>query len=168
MDDYLAKPIDPSRLDTALTRWLPASRFGRGAANGLAGSDPAPPEAGSESTLLDAEIIGRLRADFALELRHQLVATFEEQLDARLPDLDAALRCGDMPELRRLLHLLKGSAAMIGARALAAACAERRTEGSEGGPTLDPGLAGMRSLAQQTVAALRAELLGAEPSVAIY
>lgn len=69
-------------------------------------------------------------------------------------------------EMRRRLHLLKGSSATIGAHALSGACRSLETDltGGQAGP----GLAQLRGLARETMAARRSELLHAESPLAIY
>jgi len=163
MDDYLAKPLDPGELDAALAQWLPAVKVSQGAKGG---QEDTPNASAGNELLLDEDTIARLRQDFAVELRQRLLGTFEEQLAARLPELQAALERHDVEELRRLLHLLKGSSATIGANAFSDACRELEHEAA-GGEEPD-GLDGLPALGAATITALRAELLRTEPSIAIY
>jgi CheY-like chemotaxis protein/HPt (histidine-containing phosphotransfer) domain-containing protein len=165
MDDYLAKPIDPGQLDAALDRWLP-----RNGQLSLPGGTGAPAEADSatqgDDRLLEPEVIERLRQDLAPELRKRLLETFEAQLAARLPELEMAAERPDREELRRLLHLLKGSSATIGAAALSQACGALEGQAEDGLAENDG--ARLRQLAQATLVALRSELLLAKPPIAIY
>ncbi len=159
MDDYLTKPIDADELDQALGRWGVA----KSPPNGRAEDPVAQP---GHDSLLDDEVMARMRQDFAPEQREQLLAMFEEQLAARLPELNAAGARRDSEELRRLLHLLKGGSVTIGARAFSEAC--RELEGQAGDGQAPAEISRLRELAQETIAALRAELLRAEPSIALY
>jgi two-component system sensor histidine kinase/response regulator len=149
MDDYLTKPIQPAQLDSMLARWLPSNGHragGAAEANGASGNGGDP---------LDVEVLARLEQDLDPGMRERLLDTFERSLEDRLADIDAALDRGDEQKLRRILHLLKGSSATMGARALSNACAAaEQLVGSERDALVEE-LAHLGELASHSVAELR-------------
>jgi two-component system, sensor histidine kinase len=72
--------------------------------------------------VLDPDTICQLRATLSVEMRTQLVNTFDRQREQCVRDLVDAVGRGDRTEIRRVAHLLKGSSASLGATALLAAC----------------------------------------------
>lgn len=133
MDDYLTKPLDRSRLERALARWLdapsesaaqasPAPIQGDGiaaAANGVEESadvtEAIPVPAGDA---LDADVVREMLdvmgSDFV-----QLVRVYLEETPAKLAEIDRAADEADIPALIATTHTLKSSSANLGATALA-------------------------------------------------
>ncbi len=116
MDDYLTKPVEPRLLGEKLARWLaPASAPGAGeaapapaAADTAAGPPAWDPAALAERFLGNTALFGRARQIFLA----RTAETLAELLAAAEP-----------AAVGRLAHKLKGSAATVGAPALAALCA---------------------------------------------
>jgi two-component system sensor histidine kinase/response regulator len=147
MSDYLAKPIDPSRLDQALARWLP----------GIGDRGSAPPADPESHALLDLEVVARIRADLDGSMRRRLMGTFERSLEECVAGIAGALHEGDGTELKRIVHLLKGSSATIGASRLRETCETlEQAEHADDATVRD-----LSSLAESTRSALAAELLAA-------
>ncbi|WPL12641.1 MULTISPECIES: PAS domain S-box protein [Thiorhodovibrio] len=146
MNDHLAKPIDSQALLATLGQWLragdnPVEAADRpvAAPSAVAHQQPAQPPAHSTAqptafTAIDSVIdsaidtgggLKRFEGDQALYLRtlHGLRA----QLDGELSALPEALANPDDPLTKRLLHTLKGLAAMVGANTLAERAATLET-----------------------------------------
>ena len=116
MSDYLPKPIDAAELEAMLTKWLPetATAARRGSAFTAANV---------RDTVLDlASLRRRLGNDEALLAA--VIETFLRDTPARLGALGAAIARGASEEVHRQAHQLKGAAANIGARQLAAQAAQ--------------------------------------------
>jgi two-component system sensor histidine kinase/response regulator len=161
MDDYIPKPVRAEVLDAAMDHWLsgfaPADEPAGAGSGGPADVEDA---AIAEDALLDQATISQLREALTLEMRETLMEAFETSLPECVADIAGAARSGDCSELRRVAHLLKGSAATLGAERLRLCC--QRLEQS----TRDqrPDLAGAQLDSLQTIApearqALRRELL---------
>jgi signal transduction histidine kinase/DNA-binding response OmpR family regulator len=124
MDDYMVKPVTLEQLGVALAKCRPRRDSGadhdRSAAAAVVGDAEA-----TADTTLDREVIDQLREDLggSAPLR-DLIVTFLAKTATVLTTLrDAAIRA-DVGEIRRTAHMLKGTSAMLGARSLAARCAE--------------------------------------------
>ncbi len=72
--------------------------------------------------LLDRATIGQLRDALTAEMRGRLLDIFDAQREKCVAELADGVRRGDRMEIRRVAHLLKGSAASLGASALCSSC----------------------------------------------
>ncbi|MGE0452517.1 MAG: ATP-binding protein [Vicinamibacteria bacterium] len=116
MDDHLTKPVTPDALASALERWTRA---------------PAPRPA------LDPGVLGELRALTTPGFVEEAMAMFLASAARSVDRVRGALQRGDLAELERAAHSLRGSCAIIGARPmmeLAAALEERARTGEAGEP----------------------------------
>jgi len=148
MDDYLSKPVRAEELRAAMGTWLYEDATGHdGSSNGAPGEhvprlgtvgeragSQLEPGARAAAELLDADTVRELRDTLTLAMRGALIETFEAALPASVADIVGAAQRGDLLELRRAAHLLKGSAATLGAARLSIAC--HRLEQSR--PDRDP------------------------------
>ena len=117
MDDYIAKPVNLELLRRALDACRPLAA--RHAAAEVASAPPTTPEPLDRSALLE------LREQLGdAETVSTIVTTFLQSTPGLLATLRSAAGKGDAAEVRRAAHTLKSSSAMLGARALSAACAE--------------------------------------------
>ncbi len=115
MNDYVTKPLHLADLAAVMQRALPEVQ-----------SRPPPAIVGSTHAVLDPAVIAGLR-----ELRQpnqpdpltELGALFFKDANSRLQKMQAALAAKDVPGLTYAAHTLKGSASNLGARRLAALCA---------------------------------------------
>jgi PAS domain S-box-containing protein len=133
MDDYLSKPVDPVQLHTVLERWLPESP------SRPPGPEPIRARYGHEVAeeqipALDVGMIASLRETLTEEMRERLLETFETSLPTCLEEIEAAVERDDRAELRRVAHLLKGSAATLGAARLRHACQALERRGRDEDP----------------------------------
>ena len=115
MDDYLSKPVRAADIDAVLARFL------QGTAN--AAASPAAPALPPPSTppVLDPTLLGEICGGDE-QARSELSRLFLDQAQEGLADLDAALAGADPHAVRHVAHALKGSAAMVGALRMSAAC----------------------------------------------
>ncbi|MEI8302813.1 MAG: ATP-binding protein [Burkholderiales bacterium] len=146
MNDYLTKPLEPSRLVEVLLRWIGASSAAEApapgpAAAGAALAPPAPVAAGSETSALAVtlppvlDLAEGLRGCLGREaLLAQTLGIFLDvygPVPERLAEADTAAQADAGPDLRRLAHTLKGSVRTLGmvrlADVAAALDAELRT-----------------------------------------
>jgi PAS domain S-box-containing protein len=107
MNDFLAKPVEPEALCSMLMKWRP------GAVPVRAGSVPLtlPPNTAND---LDVERGLRVvRGKWPTYLR--LLGVFADAHGDSAERLMASLAAGDVPEIARLAHALKGSAGNVGA-----------------------------------------------------
>ncbi|MEA2274558.1 MAG: two-component system, sensor histidine kinase and response regulator [Solirubrobacteraceae bacterium] len=112
MDDYVAKPLDPSVLDEILTRTLQSSARPPATDAPYDDTEQAP-------VVLDQ---GPLTAicDGDSDVRNQLVAVFLEHAGDAVAELARALAANDLDAVRLTSHKLTGSAATLGAMRLGA------------------------------------------------
>jgi signal transduction histidine kinase/ligand-binding sensor domain-containing protein/DNA-binding response OmpR family regulator len=113
-DAHLAKPVDADRLAETLARFLRVAEQDSGdeTAGSLPGIDM---EAGLQQVAGDAA------------LHRRLVQSLAGELAGFLDRLSAALDAGHGDQAARLIHGVRGSAAALGARRLAAAAADVET-----------------------------------------
>jgi PAS domain S-box-containing protein len=122
MDDYLAKPVTQSTLAEILEKWLPGEDSGEEDAM-------EPPAWDHENEARDAAppcwdrdaMMERLMNDD--ELAASVVQAFLEDLPEQIETIRQSLAAGDLEEIRRRAHTIKGSSANVGGEALRAAAA---------------------------------------------
>ncbi|SEQ38426.1 PAS domain S-box-containing protein [Ectothiorhodospira magna] len=110
MNDYITKPLSPSRLATVLARYLPESR--------PVHPDPPPPVGGNRHILNRDTLLERLLGD--TDLLRRLLDTFIADIPQTLDELDAACADGHVDRLRRAAHTLGGAAGNMSAERLQA------------------------------------------------
>ena len=121
MNEYLAKPVDATRLAQVLAEWTgqPAPAGAPPSAAPPSAAAPVPPAAASpaSATVFDrAHALERLGGDE--ELLHVGIVAFRANAPQVLQSARAALAAGAAADLRRHLHSLAGSASMVGGPAL--------------------------------------------------
>jgi PAS domain S-box-containing protein len=129
MNEFMAKPIQPMKLQAMLLRWLPALSCATGGAptreEPLHALVPAPalgPPEEIEPAVFDAAMLrNRVMGNEALFQR--MIQSGLEHLPQQLAHLRAALAQADLKDAARLVHGLKGAAANLGAEALRAVAA---------------------------------------------
>jgi two-component system, sensor histidine kinase and response regulator len=162
MDDYLSKPVTAEQLESAIKRWLPGHQpvtqnDGREGHAAQALEDGA---ADSEE-LFDQATIADLRDALTFEMRESLMQTFLTALPKCMSDIVGAVQRDDQVELRRVAHLLKGSAATLGAARLRAACQRLERTRRDRDPDIDQAqLDALTLTVAETRRALREQLLG--------
>ncbi|MBI3204816.1 MAG: response regulator [Myxococcales bacterium] len=109
MNDYLTKPFTLAEVGATLERWLSASPRQKA-------SKTAPPEEPAQGPL-DLRRLEDLSGGDAAVLA-DVCAVFVEDMGARLEDLERAAESADAAALRRIAHVVAGSASNVGARTL--------------------------------------------------
>jgi two-component system sensor histidine kinase/response regulator len=114
MSDYIGKPLDADELQAMLSRWLPDLGPRLEASGAAPGAS-----AGVHDTVLDlVSLRGRLGDDDALLAA--VLASFLRDTPERLAALHDAIANGAVEDMQRHAHQLRGVAANVGARQLAA------------------------------------------------
>jgi two-component system, sensor histidine kinase and response regulator len=132
MNDHVAKPIDPTELFATLLRWIkprdgnrPAPPAAPPAAN-LPTPVPAPDSNRLEIPGVDTQ--SALRRTGGNRKRYEsLLRKFAQPNAAGVQDIRSALATGDVEAAARAAHSLKGTAANLGAAALADVAAKVET-----------------------------------------
>ncbi|GAC1531281.1 MAG: hypothetical protein NVS3B12_07020 [Acidimicrobiales bacterium] len=111
MDDYVTKPVRNAELARVLRRWI-GEQHDRSGAPGAAAT-------------LDPDALGALQEFDAQDHGQtiELVAMFITDARSRLDAAREAAATGDLDELRRIAHSLKGSSATFAATGMAGLCA---------------------------------------------
>ena len=115
MNDYLAKPVDPTALAAILQKWLP--REPARPDSHLEGSIAAPaPQEGSAPVFDEAALLKRLMGD--RDLAKTIVTSFLADIPKQLAALESHLASRDIGAVRRQAHSIKGAAASVSAGTL--------------------------------------------------
>jgi CheY-like chemotaxis protein/HPt (histidine-containing phosphotransfer) domain-containing protein len=124
MDDVLAKPLEPARLQDVLERFVsrvPAA---------VPAPAPAPPGPSLDGPPLDLTRLGSLTGDDTAFMR-ELLAAFRTSAAGTLVEMRDAQVVGSRERLRRAAHKLKGASEDIGAGRLRDLAAELETSASQ-------------------------------------
>ena len=121
MDDFLPKPLTGSALADKLSRWLPA--------RSLLPPAPSPSAAiNLPAEQFDCVQLAEMRGVAAAQF-DDFIRQFAANTAAAMPILRHAIDGGDAAQLRSVAHKLKGTAATLGARQVAALAFELEQRG---------------------------------------
>ena len=164
MDDFLTKPVDVSLLRATLARWVPPPSAD---ADEQPGTTEVPAGTSEPSDVpdavleVDAGVLDRARLQELLDLDPgdpsmllRFIGRFGTGSTQTLATLVEARDAGCAHDMGRAAHALKGSAANLGATALATLCKELEDLGDEGGLADDEALAGLARAREEAVSAL--------------
>ena len=125
LDDFLAKPIEMSKLNAILKRWLPQNK-----------------QQGSEEIAAIEEIYleiagvdtqrGIIRSGGTAEAYHEILATYVADSENRLVDMAKYHRENDIRALTICVHAIKSASANIGASDVSQLAAELEAAGKNG------------------------------------
>ena len=133
MDGFLAKPYTLAALRATVSGWL-AKADEEGAAPPLSPAVPAVPVADAKTAPISLAVIEALRdidETGSMELARQVLGSFLETAEWSMGQVETSVRDGDASALARAAHLLKSSAANVGALALSAGYRELKQFGRE-------------------------------------
>ncbi len=135
MDDYISKPIDPSRLSQIIAKHLP-EEMGSGITEtkdeeGLANESDALQNQDNSESPVDLEHL-RMFTDGDQEEEKIIFDIFFSQAEESITKLESTLGSGESNEWRAAAHKLKGASANLGAAKLSEFCkeAESNCEGN--------------------------------------
>ncbi len=118
MDDHLAKPLTLDRLAAKLKRWIPGFTpvpVVEEAPHARAREDGTDP--------IDQALLAKLREALGGAVR-QAIQPYLEDMPAYLEEMDQSAAAGDIEQLRRAAHAIKGASGNLGAVLLAAVARE--------------------------------------------
>ncbi|MFY2763966.1 ATP-binding protein [Arenimonas sp. MALMAid1274] len=118
MDEFLAKPVSIPELVACLQRWMPHTVP---LAGDVRASVPLP-QLGGHPEPLDAAVLGVLTGGNPADTR-ALLDDFLDATEGDLAQLQQARSHGDLDQLARQAHKIKGAARLVGAHPLAEAAA---------------------------------------------
>jgi CheY-like chemotaxis protein len=138
--DFLAKPIDISKLDEILDRWIPREKKGNGehgsnddTASGSYHDSPNNNHQ-SQSPIPGVDIeTGLYMTGGSMAIYRQVLDSFREDAEERLPALQNAPDTGALPGFINHVHALKSASASIGAAELSARTEKLEVAGKAGG-----------------------------------
>jgi PAS domain S-box-containing protein len=120
MDDYISKPVRMDEIDAAISRGLKNL------------NDPSGNEAADILDMETLQGVRDLRTPGDPDPLAELIDLFIGDTPPRLAKIMDAFKAGDAQELERAAHALKGSSSNLGAKCLAAACADVMALAREG------------------------------------
>jgi CheY-like chemotaxis protein len=127
MDDYVTKPVNQDQLFKVMARWAPIAGL-----NLPPKSAPQKEDALAGKEVLDKTVLAKLKelqqaAHSEPDLIATLVNLFNRDTPAKLQALREAAEEGNLTNLERTAHSLKGSCGNLGARRMAALSAQLET-----------------------------------------
>ncbi len=123
MNDFLAKPVNRTKLVSVLATWAKADRATPQAGAGAVATLPI----ATSEELFDAEQIRAMRDDLGEEMLEAVIESFWSDAETLMAAIASAVASGDTERLRLSLHSLKGTAQTVGYVAIARAAAGART-----------------------------------------
>jgi len=160
MDDYLSKPFDLAQLRAMLVKWLTSrSDSEPDEVSGSTATEPAIPQ---EESLLNLEVLDRLRAlrrPGRPDVLARMVALFSEGTPGQLAELGAAVAAGNVEQVRALAHAMTSGSANLGAQAFSQLARQLELQARNGDLAgADERFARMEAIFEQTREALQQTL----------
>ena len=137
MDDYLAKPVRLEDVRAIVERWGPSVRKGTtvdASSENQPPNDPKPPESLPPAPVGEPPVdMDRLNefTDGTPENLRELVTLYLEQSSEQIQKLQAAIKAGIAPDVRRLAHSCAGASGTCGVRRLAALLRQLELQAAE-------------------------------------
>jgi len=136
--DFLAKPVDVSKLDETLERWIRKEKRERNRDSNSGSSIVLGlPEGTSLPIVPGIDVVnGIAKTGGTLEGYRQVLSTFRKDVEDRLPLLQAAPDTQTLPLFVTHVHALKSAAASLGAREISETAARLEIAGRAGNTAL--------------------------------
>jgi PAS domain S-box-containing protein len=128
MDDYLSKPVRTQELSEALERWCSPTIQTMQAKS----ADISEVAAGETIDTMVLESFRELQQEGEPDLVSELIDLYINDTQARLAELNAALKREDAQALGIVAHSLKGSSSNLGVRGIASLCSALEGKLGEG------------------------------------
>jgi signal transduction histidine kinase/CheY-like chemotaxis protein/HPt (histidine-containing phosphotransfer) domain-containing protein len=132
-NDFLAKPIDVSKMDEVLVRWIPVEKRVMGEVR----SGSSPKEAGGKETL--SMVIPGVDVQRGIALTggtvasyKQVLALFRKDAQDRMPVLQTLPKAGDISSFVTQVHALKSASGSLGAAEISGKAAKLEAAGKIG------------------------------------
>ncbi len=117
MNDYVTKPITPNSLLEALEKWLPHNQVVIDGIDPKAESLTSRVDEGDKSPKWSKDVLlENLMGDE--ELTRTIVSAFSNDIATQIDKLEQFIDAGDLQEMERKAHTIKGAAANVGAHVL--------------------------------------------------
>jgi signal transduction histidine kinase/CheY-like chemotaxis protein len=134
INDFLAKPISVSKLNSILVTWIPKEKQQK--LSPAADKNPIPPAESNASPLpaipgVDIQI-GLSNAGGSPNSYMSILSYFCEDMEERIPQIQEAVEKGDLPSYTTMVHAVKGASRSIGAVELGGMAAELEAAGRGG------------------------------------
>jgi len=126
-NDFLSKPIDISKLDEILNRWIPENKKERGTGNAERSSDDDIPVIPGVDTVKGIAMTGGTAAAY-----NQVLALFRKDALDRLPLLQNIPDADTLNAFITNVHALKSASASLGAGGVSSIAAELEKAGKDG------------------------------------
>ncbi len=142
MDDYVPKPVKVEELEVVLERWISQPDTAASVPEEQTNGTAVP---GGATDPLDKSVLSGLRdlqEEGEPDILAELTELFIKDMPTQLKALREAIEGGDAPSVRRVTHTLKGSCGNMGAKKMAAICAELQELGGAGDLSRAPELLG--------------------------
>jgi signal transduction histidine kinase/DNA-binding response OmpR family regulator/HPt (histidine-containing phosphotransfer) domain-containing protein len=162
MNDHVSKPIDPQELFNALLRWIKPREQGSSTRSATVAVASVPPPTNiPEPPILNIpgiDTVSALKRTGGNPQRYEaLLRKFAQSSTGGVQEIRTALAAGDTATATRAAHSLKGSAANLGAAALAAVAAKAEATLAAGNP-VEESLDALANSLESTVAAISSAL----------
>jgi CheY-like chemotaxis protein len=130
MDDYIVKPVTLDRLAAALAKCRPLAAA---TAPEAAATPLVETQRSATGTALDHDVLDQLCEDLGgTAALREVIRSFLDQTPSVLSALRDAAARADVPSIRRVAHMIKGTSSILGARELSEQCAEIERVGQTG------------------------------------
>jgi len=131
-NDFLSKPIDVSKLDEMLDRWIPKEKRERSSDNdNAAGLYPDSPNRNSPLPAIpDIDVQKGIAMSGGTQTAYtKVLSLFRKDIEERLPLLQKTPDTDTLPEFITQVHAIKSASASVGAQKISAAAAELEDAG---------------------------------------
>jgi signal transduction histidine kinase/CheY-like chemotaxis protein len=139
-NDFLSKPIDVSKLDEILDRWIPEEKKEKGSRNTDYGIFPASQDGGDSSPLPNIPGVDTVKGlaitGGTMIAYKQVLSLFCKDVEERLPLLQKTHNADSLPSFITHVHAIKSASASIGAQEISSHAAELESIGKTGNTIL--------------------------------